>query len=368
MCKVSQTGSFTKSFFNNESVKGKGIEKNITERNKKSSFSRLGKVLKRVVNINIFLRAFRSNKENLAAQVINVTRISVNEASCLGKSLTGVNVKTFNGNEKSPAFMPCADDFFRSSKNASDTLPPPPPPGHKNAIATDRMQSDNTAPITEPFATSPSAEPTPSSTQPTPSLASSSAQPAPPPPPPLPADNFLKPKEVIIIKKSKNENSGNATGIKLGSFFDGLKEDEVKPVLKERLKLMRAQAEEMAQERAKAEAEKEAKKREEAEQKAQQEAAEAVKRERFLKTCVDGVPPPPSSPPPSFSAEKQPVSNERLTETVGDKNVAFIKPKQVNPLKSAADDLLINELKMELIKREEQKEKKKLLKTNNDTQ
>lgn len=254
MCKVSQAGSFTGRSFNNEGVKDKAIGKNITNGNKISSFSRLGKILKSVFNINIFLKGRKSNKDNAAAQVITINRISVNEASCLRQSLTRVNVKKFNGNEKSPASKPCAEDFFRSSKKVPGKLPPPPPPlsNDKNGIATDRVQSGDTTPPAslsmqpasqptqpaQPLATSSmSPVPPPASplTQPAQPLATSSMSPVPPPasssaqfappPPPLPAQDFLKPNNALRI------NPLNGTGKSRGVMQKepGSNEQEIKP-------------------------------------------------------------------------------------------------------------------------------------------
>lgn len=426
MCKVSQAGLFTSRFFNQEGVKGKAVENNITKRSKKSSFSRLGKLLKRVINISIFLKGRKSNKENSAAQVISVNRISFNEASILRNSLTKASIKPFNGNGKVSVFTPCAENFFHSSKQAPAKLPPPPPPpppplsNNNSSMTTDRMQSGNTTSITEPFvstsaqsasrsasssiqAASPLAQsasqsaqlaplssssvssskqpapssvqlvppPAPPSMQPAPPLASSSAQLA-PPPPPLPAQDFLIYNNALIKIPSngagrnsrvmQKKPGSNEQGTTPGAFFNNLDVNKLTPFQKKIYQQMQENAAIKAKSDKELAEKKAADKAKEAQQEAQKKIDELKNRQAFIEKCKDGVPPPPPPPPPS--AEKRPVSDKRQTGTVGDKKATSISPKKSNLSKPEKSEAFVNELKERLSRRAQQQER---LKTNSDT-
>ncbi|MDR7345198.1 hypothetical protein J2X14_003641 [Pantoea alhagi] len=410
MCKVSQAGLSTSRFFNQEGVKGKAVENNITEKSKKSSFSRLGNLLKRVINISIFLKGRRSNKENSAAQVISVNRISFNEDSILRNLLTKASIKPFNGNEKVSAFTPCAENFFHSSKQAPAKLPPPPPLSNNNSsMTTDRMQSGNTTSITEPFVSTPaqpasrsasssiqaasplaqsaqlaplssssvssSKQPAPSSVQlvppPAPPLASSSAQLA-PPPPPLPAQDFLiynneltkRPsngagKNSRVMQKKTGSNEQVTTP---GAFFNNLDVNKLTPFQKKIYQQMQENAAIKAKSDQELAEKKAADKAKEAQQEARKKIDELKNRQAFIEKCKDGVPPPPPPPP---SAEKRPVSDKRQTGTVGNKKATSISPKKSNLSKPEKSEAFVNELKERLSRRAQQQER---LKTNNDTQ
>lgn len=383
MCKVSQAGSFTGRSFNNEGVKDKAIGKNITNGNKKSSFSRLGKILKSVFNINIFLKGRKSNKDNSAAQVVSINRTSVNEASILRHSLTKASMKPFNGNGKAPALTLSADDFFHSCKQIPGKSPPPPPPvlNNNSGMATDRMPSGNTTSITEPFLSTPassSAQPVPPpvppsappSMQPAPSLASSSAQLA-PPPPPLPAQDFLKPNNALTKRPGNGagKNSrvmqkkpgSNEQGTNPGAFFNNLEVNKLTPFQRKIYQQMQENAAIKAKSDKELAEQKAADKAKEAQQAAQKKIDELKNRQAFIEKCKDGVPPPP---PPLPSAEKPPVSDKRQTETVGDKKATSISPKKSNPAKPEKSEAFVNELKERLSRRTQQQAR---LTANSDT-
>ena len=413
MCKVSQPGLSTRRFFNHEGVKNKGVEKNITERGNKSSFSRLGKILKSVFNINIFLKGLKSNKQNPAAQVIRINRISVNNASILRNSLTKASMKLFNGNDKAPPFTPYADDFFRSSKQVPGKLPPPPPPvpNNNSGMTTDRMPSGNTTSITEPFVTtpaqpasrpeaasqsaklappssskqpappsspsvSPSMQPASPSMQPTPPLASSSAYSAQlaPPPPPLPAQDFLKYNNALTKRPSngagknngvmQKEPGSNEQEIQPGGLFNEADKSKMNAF---QLKIYK-QMQENAAIKAKSDRElaekKAADKAKKVQQEAQKKEEELIRNQKIMEKSKDGVPLPPP-PLPTFSpTEKQPDSVSSLTKKEVDKNTPSNRPKNngmLDPRKNAA---IVRELK----ERQRLKTQQQNLKTNNDTQ